>query len=327
MLGIRRREFISFVGGATAAWPLAALAQQSATPVIGYLHSGSFEARNVAAFLKGLSDVGFVEGRNLSIEYRAAHDQYDLLPELAADLVRRRVSLIYAGGGTVAVSAAKAATQTIPIVFAMGGDPVARGFVTSFNRPGGNVTGVSFLSYELGPKRIGLLNELVPGASRYALLFNPVPETESSTAELRGAAARIGKQIEVFTARNVSEIDTAFADLVRRGAEALVVSASSLFNTRRVQLATLAAYYRLPASYDDRRAVEVGGLMSYGASFEDAFRQAGIYVGRILKGEKPANLPVMQPTKFDLVINLTTAKVLGLTVPDRVLAIADEIIE
>jgi putative ABC transport system substrate-binding protein len=325
---ICRRDLITLLGGGAAAWPLAARAQQAKMPVIGYLHTGSFEASNVAAFRNGLSELGFVEGHNLSIEYRAAHDQYDLLPELATDLVRRRVSLIYAGGGTVAVSAAKAATQTIPIVFAMGGDPVARGLVTSLNRPGGNVTGVTFLSYELGPKRIGLLNELVPRASRYALLVNPeVPETESTTAEFRAAAERIGKQIEVFPARNVSEIDTAFADLVRRGAEAFVVGTGSTFNTRRVQLATLAAYYHLPAIHDDRRAAEVGGLASYGASLEDPFRQAGIYVGRVLKGEKPANLPVMQPTKFELVINLTTAKVLGLTVPGRVLALADEVIE
>jgi putative ABC transport system substrate-binding protein len=324
---LRRREFITVLSGA-AAWPLVARGQQPTMPVVGYLHAGSFEAGNVGAFRKGLGEVGFVEGHNLSIEYRAAHDHYDLLPELAADLVRHRVSLIYAGGGTAAVIAAKAATQTIPIVFALGGDPVARGLVASFNRPGGNVTGVTFLSYEVGPKRVGLLNELVPGASRYALLVNPeIPETESLTAELRAAAARIGKQIEMFTARSVSEINSAFADLVRGGAEALVVGSSNFFNTRRVQLATLAAYHRLPATYDDRRAVEVGGLMSYGASFEDTFRQAGLYVGRILKGEKPANLPVMQPTRFELVINLETAKVLGLTVSPTLIAIADEVIE
>jgi putative ABC transport system substrate-binding protein len=322
-----RREFITLLGGATA-WPLVVGAQQPATPIIGYLHSGSFEARNVDAFREGLSEVGFVERRNVSIEYRAAHDQYDLLPELAADLVRRRVSLIYAGGGTLAVSAAKAATRSTPIVFAMGGDPVARGLVTSFNRPGGNVTGVTFLSYELGPKRVGLLNELVPGASRYALLVNPeLPETESLTAEFRTAAARIGKQVEVFTAKNVSEIDTVFADLVHRDAEVLVVGGSSFFNTRRVQLSTLAASHHLPASYDDRRAVVAGGLMSYGASDTDAYRRGGLYVGRILKGEKPSDLPVELPTRYELVFNLTTARALKLDIPPKLLAIADEFIE
>jgi putative tryptophan/tyrosine transport system substrate-binding protein len=325
---MRRREFIMGIGAATT-WPLAARAQQP-IPVIGHLvaHSPEWLERDLVPFRKSLSEAGFVEGRNVAIESRAANNDYSRLPELAADLVLRRVAVIYAGGGAVSALAAKAATASIPIVFSMGDDPVASGLVASFSRPGGNITGIAFLSTELGPKRLGLLKELVPGAMRYAALVNPGnPATDSITAELRAAAAAIGKQIEFFTASNVREIDTAFSELVRSGADALVVGGSSLFPSRSVQLATLAAHYRLPAIYYDRRTVEVGGLMSYGANIQDAARQAGIYAGRILKGEKPEDLPVIQVIKFEFVLNLQTARTLGLTVPPTVLAIADEVIE
>jgi putative ABC transport system substrate-binding protein len=327
---IARRKFVAALGGTALTWPLAARAQQLAMPVIGYLSSLSLESGSAPtpSFGKGLSETGFVEGRNVAIEYRWANNDYKRLPELAADLVRRRVAVVYTSGGVVSALAAKAATASIPIVFAMGADPVASGVVASLNRPGGNVTGIAFLTTELGGKRLGFLKELVPGAARYAALVNPDnPATEAVTADLRAAAAAIGKPIEVFTARNNREIDTAFADLARRDADALVVGASSLFNGRRVQLATLAAYYRLPAIYYIRQTVEVGGLMSYGADIPDAERQAGIYAGRILKGAKPADLPVIQTTKFEFVINLQTARTLGLMVPPTLLALADEVID
>jgi putative ABC transport system substrate-binding protein len=329
MLDMRRREFITLLGGA-AALPVVARAQQPAMPVIGFLHAVSPEAdeETVAAFRRGLSEAGYIEGRNVAIEFRWANNQIDRLPELAADLVRRGVAVIVAMGGAVSALAAKAATATIPIVFTVGDDPVATGLVTSFSRPGGNVTGVSFMSMEIGPKRLGILKELVPSAALYAVLVNPVlPSTASIIAELRVAAAGIGRQVEVFTARNIREIDAAFADLVRGGAGALVVGSSSLFNTRRVHLATLAAHHHLPAIYYDRRVAQVGGLMSYGASIVDAVRQSGAYSGRILRGEKPADLPVMRATKFEFVINLQTARTLGLEVPPMLLAQADEVIE
>jgi putative ABC transport system substrate-binding protein len=327
---MRRREFIAGLGGVAAAWPRAARAQQPAVPVIGHLRAQSPASieRALVPFRKGLSEAGFVEGRNVAIESRVADNDYSRLPELAADLVRRRVAVIYADGGAVSALAAKAATASIPIVFTLGADPVASGLVASLSRPGGNITGNAFLSTELGPKRLGLLKELVPGAMRYAALVNPGnPATESVTAELRAAAAAIGKQIEFFTASNVREIDTAFAEFVRSGADALVVGGSSLFPSRSVQLATLAAHHRLPAIYYDRQTVEVGGLMSYGPNIPDAARQAGIYAGRILKGEKPADLPVIQMDKFEFVLNLQTARTLGLTVPPTLLSIADEVIE
>jgi ABC-type uncharacterized transport system substrate-binding protein len=323
---MQRRDFITLLGGAAAAWPMAARAQQPAMPVIGYLQASS--AQVTAEFRKGLSEIGYVEGRNVAIDFRAANNQVDKLPELAADLVRRRVAVILASGGAASAHAAQAATASIPIVFYGGDDPVATGLVASLSRPGGNVTGIAFLSAELGPKRLGLLKELVPGAASYAVLVNPGnPATGSIVAELRAAAATIGKQIEFFSASSNREIDAAFADLVRRGADALVIGSSFLFSNRRAQLATLAAHHRLPAIYYDRGATEVGGLMSYGASIADAARQAGIYTGRILKGEKPADLPVMQAVKFEFVINLQTARTLGLQVPPGLLAIADEVIE
>jgi putative ABC transport system substrate-binding protein len=328
-IAITRREFAAAIGSA-AAWPIAPRAQPAAMPVIGVL--SALFARDaqpaLAALRQGLLEAGYVQGQNFAIEYRWADTDYTRLPELAADLVRRRVSVIFASGGAVSARAAKAATQTIPIVFVVGADPVATGLVTSLNRPGGNVTGIAFLSNELGPKRLGLLNELVPGASRYALLVNPdAPGTEALTVEFRAASARMGKQMEVFTANRVGEIDSAFAELVRKGADALVVGSSSLLNRRSVQLATLASHYRIPAIYYDRHIVDVGGLMSYGANLDEADRQAGIYAGRILKGEKPADLPVMQTTKFEFVINLETAKTLGITVPPNVLALATDVIE
>jgi putative tryptophan/tyrosine transport system substrate-binding protein len=328
---MRRREFITLLGGAAAAWPLAARAQQPAVPVIGWLTTAGPETQdpaNLPALRKGLGEHGFVEGRNLAIEYRYANNDFNRLPELAADLVRRRVAVILAMGGAVTARASKAATANIPIVFAMGDDPVRTGLVTSLNRPGGNITGTAFMSAELGPKRLGLLKELVPAATRYALLVNPdTPASDLTTADMRGAAASIGREIEVFAARNSREIDLAFSDLGRKGAEALVVANSALFATRKVQLATLAAIHRLPAIYYTRNTVEVGGLMSYGANIPDAIYHAAKYAGRILKGEKPAELPVLQASKFEFVLNMQTARGLGLDVPPGLLAITDDVIE
>jgi putative tryptophan/tyrosine transport system substrate-binding protein len=282
----------------------------------------------VAALRKGLGEHGLVEGRDFAIEYRFANNNYNRLPELAADLVHGQVAVILALGGAVTTRAAKAVTTKIPIVFVQGQDPVAMGLVASLNRPGGNVTGITFLSAELGPKRLGLLRELVPTASRYALLVNPNdPATDLVVAALRKAAASIGREIEVFGAGSIGEIDSAFAELVRQRRDALVVGASSFLATRRVQITTLAAIHRLPAIYYTRANVEAGGLMSYGADVPDAVYQTATYVGRILKGEKPADLPVQQSTKFDFVINLSTAKALGLEVSPTLLARADEVIE
>jgi putative ABC transport system substrate-binding protein len=325
---LKRRDFVTLLGGAVAL-PMAAHAQ-AAIPVVGYLHAASIEAaqQSLPALSKGLRETGYVEGRNVAIELRGANNDYNLLPELAAELVRRRVAVIVTGGGAVSAIAAKTATATIPIVFVMADNPIASGLVASFNRPGGNVTGITFLASELGPKRLGLLKELVPRAAHYAALINPhVPNVGSDVAELRAAALGVERDIGVFTASSTGEIDTAFALLMQRGSDALVVGSSSLFNSRRVQLATLAAYHHLPAIFYDRRATEVGGLMSYGTNILDASRQAGIYAGRILKGEKPADLPVEQPTKFEFVINLQTAKTLGISVPPTLLAQADEVIE
>jgi putative ABC transport system substrate-binding protein len=327
---MRRRDFITLLGGTAAAWPLAARAQQPALPVVGWLHAVSAPSQeaNVAALRKGLGEHGLIEGRDFAIEYRFANNDYNRLPELAADLVHGQVAVILALGGAVTTRAAKAATTKIPIVFVQGQDPVAMGLVASLNRPGGNVTGITFLSAELGPKRLGLLKEVVPTASRYALLVNPNdPATDLVIAALRKAAASIGREIEVFGAGSIGEIDSAFAELVRQGRDALVVGANSFLATRRVQITTLAAIHRLPAIYYTRDSVEVGGLMSYGADVPDAIYQSATYVGRILKGEKPADLPVQQSTKFDFVINLSTAKALGLEVSPALLAHADGVIE
>jgi putative tryptophan/tyrosine transport system substrate-binding protein len=326
---MKRREFIALLGGAAAAWALAARAQQAPMPVIGLL-SGSTpvgRAHLLTAFLRGLRESGYVEGENVAIEYRWAQDHYDRLPDLAADLIRRRVAMI-AAIDTPAAIAAKAATTTVPVVFASGGDPVREGLVASLSRPGGNVTGVSFLASETGTKLLGLLLELLPGAVRIAALVDPKwPITEPFVADVRAAAAAIRKPIDVLPASTGSDIDAVFASFAQKPVDALVVGGSALTNSRRVQIATLAAYHRVPAIYTIREPVEVGGLMSYGASIVDAERQAGIYAGRILKGQKPADLPVMQSTKFEFVINLNTAKAFGLSFPPGLLAIADEVIE
>jgi ABC-type uncharacterized transport system substrate-binding protein len=320
---IGRRELITLLGGAAAAWPLAARAQSPTMPVIGLLGSSTlaYRARYLPAFRQGLRETGYVEGQNVAIEYRWAEDQYDQLPDLAADLVRRQVTVIAAHDSPSSI-AAKAATTTIPIVFTSGGDPVKFGFVASLNRPGGNVTGVTFVVAELGAKRLGLLHELQPGAVRVGVLVDPnFPLTQSFVSDVQAAASSIGKQIEVF------EIDTAFARLAHKPIDALLVGPGPLLNNRCIQLVTLAAYHRVPAIYPWRDGAEAGGLMSYGTSITGAYRQAGMYTGRILKGEKPADLPVMQSTKFEFVINLNTAKIFGLTFPPGLLAIADEVIE
>ena len=327
---MKRREFIlAFCGGAVA-WPLAAHGQQAAMPVIGFLSalSPADRTRFVTAFAQGVRETGYIEGQNVAIEYRWALDQYDRLPDLAADLVRRQVAVIVAHDTPSAI-AAKAATTTIPIVFTTGGDPVADHLVASLDRPGGNVTGVSFFSAELGAKHLGLLHDVLPGAARIAVLVNPRygTITERFVSGVRAAALAIRKQIEVLHASTARDIDTVFASLAQKPVDALLVGPAPLLNNRRVQLVTLAAYHRVPAIYPWREAAEIGGLMSYGTSLSDAHRQTGVYVGKILKSTKPADLPVMLPTKFEFVINLNTAKAFGLSFPPGVLAIADEVIE
>jgi putative tryptophan/tyrosine transport system substrate-binding protein len=326
---VRRREFITLLGGA-AAWPLVARAQQSPMPVVGFLHPSSAEAYAslMFAFRKGLGEVGYVEGRNLIIEYRWADDHNDRLPALAAELVGQRVSVIATANATAAALAAKAATSTIPIVFTIGADPVQFGLVASLNRPGGNVTGVSFLSNLLVAKQLGLLHEFVPAGSEFGLLVNPSnPNAESDTRQAKSAADSLGRKIHVVYASTERDLGTAFAALIERRVAALVVVPDALFVGQREQLATLAARHAISTIYSNRVYADAGGLMSYGASQLDAYRQAGIYVGRILSGEKPADLPVIQPTKFELVINLKTARALNLQVPDKLLALADEVIE
>jgi ABC-type uncharacterized transport system substrate-binding protein len=326
---VKRREFITLVGGAAVAWPLAARAQQQAMPVIGFL-SGSWpvdRARYLTAFRQGLREAGYVERQNVAIEYRWAQDQADRLPDLAADLIRRQVTVI-AAHDTPSSIVAKAAATTIPIVFASGGDPVKLGLVASLNRPGGNVTGVTFVTAELGAKQLGLLHELQPGAVRVGVLVDPnFAPTQSFVSDVQAAALSIGKQIEVLEAGTGRDIDTAFARLAQKPIDTLLVGPGPLHDNRRVQLATLAAYHRVPAIYPQREAAEAGGLMSYGTNLGDAYRQAGVYTGRILKGEKPADLPVMQSIKFEFVINLNTARAFGLSFPPGLLAIADEVIE
>jgi ABC-type uncharacterized transport system substrate-binding protein len=294
---MNRRAFITLLGGAAAAWPLAASAQQPAMPVIGYLYLGSPEhtARQVAAFRLGLSETGYVEGRNVAIEYRWAEGHFDRLPALAADLVRRRVAVIVTPFSLDATRAAKAATTTIPVVFTTGLDPVQANLVTSLNRPGGNVTGLTALNSELGPKQLGLLHELIPGAARFAVLVDATPR-DSTISDLQAAASSLGQQIEVLHAGTIDDIDAAFASLVQKRADALLVITSVLFFNRRTQLVTLAARHAVPAIYWTRDFTEASGLMSYGSDVTDQLRQAGIYTGRILKGEKPADLPVMRPS-------------------------------
>src|SRR6266511_2677133 len=317
---MNRRAFISLFGA--AAWPLAARAQQSAMPVVGFLPSS---LDFMTAFRQGLKEAGFVEGQHVAIGYRSAEDQ-SRVPLLVADLLRRQVALIV--GNTPAALAAKAATTTVPIVFASGGDPVKLGLVASLNRPGGNVTGVSFVSLELGTKHLGLLRELRPGAARIAVLVDPKsPTTEPFVSDLQAAASVIGQQIEVLYVSSDRELETALTTLVQPGAGALLVGGGGLMYSRRERIVALAARHRIPAMYILRDYVAAGGLMSYGTSTTDAYRQAGIYAGRILKGEKPGDLPVVLPTKFELVVNVKTAKALGLEIPDKLLALADEVIE
>jgi len=327
---MKRREFILLLGGA-AAWPLAARAQQSALPVIAFLDATSAvaSARWTAAFRNGLNETGYTEGRNVAVEYHWLEGRYDRLPALVAELVGRRVAVIATPGSTPAALAAKAATTTIPIVFGVGEDPVKLGLVANLARPGGNATGINFFVSEVVLKRLGLLRDLVPGAVRIAVLINPgnVATAEATLREVKKAAGALKLQIYVVNASTSGEINTAFATISRERAEALFVAPDAFFNSRRVQLATLAARDRIPTAYSTRDYVEVGGLMSYGTNITDSFSQAGVYAGKILNGAKPAELPVIQSTKFEFVINLQTAKALGLDVPSGLLLAADEVIE
>jgi putative tryptophan/tyrosine transport system substrate-binding protein len=326
---VKRREFIALVGGA-AAWPLAARAQQSAMPVIGLLHgaSPSYLGQFFDALRKGLSEAGYIEGQNLAIEYRWAEGHYDRLPALAADLADRRVAVILAMGGTEPARAAKTATSTIPIVFVSAADPVKTGLVASLNRPGGNVTGVSLIAAALDEKKMGLLHELVPKASVIAGLFNPnYPGAKAQAEEVQGTASRLGVKSIMVAAGTDAEINAAFASAKQQGAGALLVGTDPFFNSRSGLFVEQAARYSMPVIYPQREYVRGGGLISYGPDFAEGYRNGGAYVGKMLKGAKPAELPVMQPTKFELVINLKTAKALGLTIPPTLLATADEVIE
>jgi len=322
---IRRRDFITLLGGA-AAWPVAARAQQPSLPVIGVLSANPRESLS-KGIRQGLGETGYVEGRNMAIEFHWAENQFDRFPLLAGDLVRRPVAVILAEGEAPA-KAAKAATTTIPVVFSTGGDPVRAGLVASLNQPGGNLTGVSYFSGALGAKQLEIIREMIPSPGPLALLINPDnPTDQSERTDVEAAARAIGQPIEVMNASSSADLEAAFSAIVGRRARGLLVAIDPVFFSARAQLAALAARHALPAIYSDRAYTEAGGLISYGASLTDAYRQTGIYVGRILKGEKPGDLPVMQPTKFELVINLKTAKALGLTIPLTLQYAADEVIE
>jgi putative tryptophan/tyrosine transport system substrate-binding protein len=327
---MRRREFITLLGGAAAAWPLAARAQQPTMPVVGFIHGGSDDvlARDTAAFRRGLNETGYVDSQNVTVEYHWLEGHYDRLPALVADLVRRQVAVI-ATLGYVPTLAAKAATTTIPIVFSIGGDPVQIGLVTSLARPGGNATGINFFNTEVTAKRLRLLHDLVPKAVRIAVLVNPAntSTTESTLREVQEAASTIGLQIQILKATTIGEIDAAFAALAKERPDALFVGGDPFFYSRRGQFATLTARDKIPAAFGNSDAVAVGGLMSYGTDITDMFRQVGVYTGKILKGANPADLPVLQSTKFLLAINLQTARALGIEVPLHLQQIADEIIE
>jgi putative tryptophan/tyrosine transport system substrate-binding protein len=322
---MRRREFITLLGGAAAGWPLAARAQQPAMPVVGFLSPASPVAERLRGFRQGLKETGYVEGENLAVEHRWAEGHYDRLPALAADLVRRQVAVIVANGPAAAI--AKAATTTIPIVFLVNQDPVRLGLVASLARPAGNATGINFFVGELVAKQLGLLRELVPRALRIAVLINPKYASLSATADAESAAHAMGLQVRIFNASHSREINDAFSTIARDHHEALLVGPDPYFVVRRAQLVTLAARHAIPTSYNVRDYVEAGGLMSYGTNAVDAYRQVGVYAGRILKGARPDDLPVVQSSKFEFVINLATAMMLGIVVPPTLLALADEVIE
>jgi putative tryptophan/tyrosine transport system substrate-binding protein len=327
---MKRRDFITLLGGAAVTWPLAARAQQPAMPVVGLLHPGSPEAnaKFTAGFRKGLSEAGYVEGRNVAIEYRWAHGENGRLPELAADLVRRPVTVIATPGSVAAALAAKAATTTTPIVFMIGVDPVQAGLVVSLNRPGGNVTGTTSLNVGLVAKQLGLLHELLHRDGRFAVLVNPNnPQSKSVVTDVEATASGMGQPFEILTATTHRDLRPAFDAAVRKRVDALLITADPLFANRTVQLAILAARHAMPAIFALREFAEAGGLMSYGSNLTDLFRLAGTYTGRVLKGEKPADLPILQATKFEFVINLQTADALGLEIPPTLLAVADEVIE
>jgi putative ABC transport system substrate-binding protein len=329
-INIGRRQFISALGGATVAWPLAARAQQAGMPVVGFLHAGSPDpnAAFVAAFRKGLTETGFVEGQNVTVEYRCAAGQPDRLPEMAADLVQRNVAVISTPLSTQATLAAKAATSTIPIVFGSGADPIALGLVTSFSRPGGNVTGVAFMSAQLGPKRLGVLHDLLPAANHVAVLGNSHNAlTEATIKDVRASAGALGMSVEFVYAGTESEIEVAFATLAQNHADALLIAPDEFFTAHMARLAEASLQHGIPSTYVISEFAKAGGLMSYGPDFVDAYREVGNYTGRVLKGEKPGDIPVEQPTKFEFVINLKTARALGLTIPQQVLLLADAVIE